>query len=339
VSDDGEKHFAATPTRIAKSKREGNLPRAAELGANLAFAAAVASVVGVTPAIGASAERAIVSAAHGELPLEGACVLVGWALVPAGAAAIAGALAAQLQNGGFAMMPVAFKLERLAPGASLRRMFSFEAVAHAARASGAVGLTLALAVPAMRDLFASALRHAGAPSVAATAWNGSLHLIAAIALLGVFFAFVEFAVARRQWLRKLRMSFEEYKRERKEQDGDPLARSRRRALHRSIARSAIAKVKSAAFVIANPTHLAIALDYRPPAVPVPVVLLRSAEEAALRVREFAGECGIPIVENVRLARALYRDVQVGDPIPHEHYVAVAEVVIALMRSGALGSDQ
>ena len=45
--------------------------------------------------------------------------------------------------------------------------------------------------------------------------------------------------------------------------------------------------------------------------------------------------GVPVIENVALARALFKDARVGEPIAHDHYVAVAEIVAALYRSGAL----
>ncbi|HVA29516.1 MAG TPA: EscU/YscU/HrcU family type III secretion system export apparatus switch protein [Candidatus Baltobacteraceae bacterium] len=335
MSDDGEKHFEPTPSRIAKAKREGNTIRAAEFGANVAFALAAASCVAIAPLIGAAIRDAIVRAARGEGGGTGAFVALAWAIVPMTAAALGGCVASLVQSGGLNLTPVVAKFERLAPGPSLQRMFSGEAVMHALRAGVAVAVAGAFAIPALHDLFAAALRHASATGVAGMAWNGAQRVVAAIAVLGAFFALAEFGVARRAWLRKLRMSFDEYKRERKEQDGDPAARAHRKALHRSIARSAISKVKDAAFVLVNPTHVAIALEYRPPVVPVPTVLLRSADEVALRVRELAQERHIPIVENVPLARALYRDAQVGAPIPIDHYVAVAEVVGALVRSGAL----
>ena len=139
---------------------------------------------------------------------------------------------------------------------------------------------------------------------------------------------------RGAWLRKLRMSFEERKRESKEHDGDPFARGRRRALHRSLLRGAIAKVKDASFVVANPTHVAVALEYRPPDVPVPLVVVRAAGSAALRVRALAGVHRVPVIENVALARALYDDARVGQPIGRIHYVAVAEIVAALSRARA-----
>ena len=129
------------------------------------------------------------------------------------------------------------------------------------------------------------------------------------------------------------MSFEDRKRETKEEEGDATARGRRRALHRAVAHGGARRLKDAAFVVTNPQHIAIALEYQPPAIPVPRVLLRSADAAAVQIRELASRLRIPIVENVALARALYRDARTGEPIPHEHYVAVAQVVVALARQG------
>ncbi len=131
------------------------------------------------------------------------------------------------------------------------------------------------------------------------------------------------------------MTFEERKRESKEEEGDALARGRRRALHRALARGSISRVREAAFVVTNPTHLAVALAYRPPEIAVPLVVVRAAGEGAARVRAIAASCEIPVVENAPLARALFRDARGGEPIPPALYVAVAEVVIALARCGKL----
>ncbi|HYL26367.1 MAG TPA: EscU/YscU/HrcU family type III secretion system export apparatus switch protein, partial [Candidatus Nitrosotalea sp.] len=89
--------------------------------------------------------------------------------------------------------------------------------------------------------------------------------------------------------------------------------------------------KDAAFVIVNPSHIAVGLEYAPPRVAVPRVLVRAADEAAMRVRAIAASRRIPLVENALLARALYRDCRTGEAIPQRHYVAVAEVVAALLR--------
>jgi flagellar biosynthesis protein FlhB len=153
--------------------------------------------------------------------------------------------------------------------------------------------------------------------------------------VGLVFSIAEYGAARNAWLRRLRMSFDERKREVKEEEGDVVARGRRRALHRALVRSGLQRLKDAAFIVANPTHVAVALEYRPPEVAVPRVIVRAADAMALRVREAARGLRIPVIENVALARELYRDGRTGQPIPQAHYVAVAEVVAALMRSSLI----
>jgi type III secretion protein U len=155
--------------------------------------------------------------------------------------------------------------------------------------------------------------------------------------VGAFFAFADYAVVRRRWLQSLKMTFEEFKRDAKEQDGDPHTKSRRKQLHRTLVRGGIARTREASFVVVNPTHIAIALRYAPPAVPVPEILVRASDAAALDVRAIAERAGIPVVENVALARLLWRCGEAGRPIPAESFVAVATAIAALIRAGVLAA--
>ncbi len=139
----------------------------------------------------------------------------------------------------------------------------------------------------------------------------------------------------RRWLRGLRMSHEELKRDTKENDGDPQARARRKNLHRDVIRGAIARTRDASFVVVNPTHVAIALRYAPPAVPVPEILVRALDNGALRVRAIAADSGIPIVEDAPLARVLYATSVRTRTIAPETYVAVAQIVADLAQAGLL----
>jgi flagellar biosynthesis protein FlhB len=334
-SDSGEKSFDAPQSRIAKARREGNVPRAQEFSGNLAFLAAALGVCAIAAPLGALAREALLLASSGVFAIRPCIVIAALALVPAALGAASGVAGALLQSGGFVLVAPGLKFDRLHPVEGIKRMLSREALTHGARATVAFVLASAAMLPALRDL-ASAGAVASTPqSVAQIAWHGAQRVVWAAAAVGLLFAVAEHGVARRAWLRKLRMSLAELKRELKESDGDPLTRSRRKTLHRNLLRGALAKVKDAAFVVVNPTHVAVALDYRPPTVPVPTVLVRASDEMALRVREVACEAGIPVIENVPLARALYRDGAVGEPIAHAHYVAVAEIVAALLRSGAL----
>jgi flagellar biosynthetic protein FlhB len=336
VSEDGEKPFDAPPSRIAKARREGNVPRAQEFGANCSFVAAALAAIAVAPTIGGLARAGLVEATHGTPPLRASAMLVAFAFVPMCVAAASGLLGGLVQSGGLIFAAVSVKFERLQPVEGIKRMLSRETATHGARALVAFALASAAMLPSLRDLVQASGVAPAPRSIAAIAWGGAQHVVFAAAAVGLIFAFAEYGVARRSWLRKLRMSLAELKRELKESDGDPLARSRRKALHRSLVRGALARVKDASFVVVNPTHVAVALEYRPPAVPIPTVVVRAADEMALRVRELAAEHRVPVIEQVSLARGLYRDTRVGEPITHEHYVAVAEIVASLIRSGVLG---
>jgi flagellar biosynthesis protein FlhB len=173
------------------------------------------------------------------------------------------------------------------------------------------------------------------PFIASLVSSAALRIVLSVLVVGALFAIFDILIVRRRWRQKLRMNAYELKRDNKESEGDPLLRGRRRQMHRSLNLGPLVAVKDAAFVLTNPTHVAIALEYRPPEIPVPRVLVRALDESALRVREMAAEHGIPVVENVALARELYGLTQPGDEIPVETYVAVAEVVNALLQTGSL----
>jgi flagellar biosynthetic protein FlhB len=53
---------------------------------------------------------------------------------------------------------------------------------------------------------------------------------------------------------------------------------------------------------------------------------KGADVIAARIREIAGEHKVPIFEAPPLARVLYRNVDIGQEIPSNVYVAVAQVL-------------
>lgn len=335
MNDSAEKPFEPTARRLARARREGNVARSSELSATCSFAAAGLSVVAIAPLVAAAAVR-VLTRAGAQLGADPAslCILV-IALVPVAAASLAGTVAGIVQNGGLTPIAVVPKLERLNPIEGLKRIASRETLAHSGRAAVAFACVAMAMLAAMSSSAQALVRAATLAESTNSAWNAAQQVVAAAAGIGLFFSILEYGAARGSWLRKLRMSFEERKREIKEDEGDAATRGRRRALHRAFLRGGLNRVKAAAFVVANPEHVAVALEYRPPHVPVPRVLVRAADAAARNLRNVAERHRVPVVENVALARALYRDVRAGDPIPPAHYIAVAEVVVALSRAREL----
>lgn len=325
-----DKPFEPTHSRLEKARREGDVARSHDICAVSAFALSVAVTAAAAAPLAGAFKIAIIAAVRRDNWKEDALHAGFLTLVPLAAAVLAAAAAAALQGGITVTWP-AMKLARLAPPENIKRILSRE-TAFAALRSAATFLCAGFASAAAFAGVAGASMHfTGLESIAGQAWRGSLTAAGAACAAAALFAVGDYAAQIRRRRTRLRMSHDEMQRDRKEQEGDPVARGRRRTMHRQFARGSLGRVKKASFVIVNPEHVAVALEYKPPAVPVPRVLVRAADELAARVRAIAAEWGIPLVHNVAVARLLYQSS--GDYIPVECYAAIASIVAALHERG------
>ncbi len=144
--------------------------------------------------------------------------------------------------------------------------------------------------------------------------------------LGVV-ALLDFAYQKWSYQKKLRQTKQELKQESKEQDGNPEIKQRIRQIQREMSRKRMIKdVQTADVIITNPTHISIVLKYDSENMVSPMIIGKGQDHLALKIREIAQQHNIPIVENVLLARTLYKTVKVGSPVPRNLYKAVAEVL-------------
>ncbi len=140
-------------------------------------------------------------------------------------------------------------------------------------------------------------------------------------------AMIDLIYQRYEYSRKMRMSRQEIRDEYKQSEGDPHVKARLRQLRAERARQRMMQaVPSADVVITNPTHYSVALKYNPDEMPAPVVVAKGMDELALRIRKVAKENDIVLYENKPLARALFDVAEIDEPIPFEHFKAVAEVI-------------
>jgi flagellar biosynthetic protein FlhB len=147
-----------------------------------------------------------------------------------------------------------------------------------------------------------------------------------LALL-VVFAGIDYFIQWRRFRQQARMTKEEAKREQKEREGDPQVKARIRSVQRDMARKRMMKaIPTADVIITNPTHFAVAIRYNAEEGFAPRVVAKGADFLAERIKQIARENSIPTVENVILARTLYKSVKVGQMIPRSLYQAVAEVL-------------
>src|SRR5262249_1612474 len=146
--------------------------------------------------------------------------------------------------------------------AGLRRMLSRDAML-----AGGKVVVVTLAFGALfwhfsGDALGAAALSSAPPALAARTLATLGGACVAALAAGSIFAAADIAFERRRLRLRLRMSLAELKRDLRQTEGDPHLRGRRRHAQRSLARGSIARLKDAAFVVANPQHVAIALEYR-----------------------------------------------------------------------------
>jgi flagellar biosynthetic protein FlhB len=146
---------------------------------------------------------------------------------------------------------------------------------------------------------------------------GSMYLVIAVA---------DYAYQRWELYKNLRMSKDDIKQEQKRSEGDPLLKSRMRSMQRRMARGRMmSNVSKATVVITNPTHLAIAIEYHE-GMKAPKVLAKGPYHVAERIVQIAKENHIPVVQNIPLARAIYKTIEIGQEISSDLYLAMAEIL-------------
>ena len=130
------------------------------------------------------------------------------------------------------------------------------------------------------------------------------------------FAGIDFWMQRQQHNKGMRLTKQEAKQEHKEREGDPQIKARIRAVQRDMARKRMmSAVKKADVIITNPTHIAIAIVYDREKMAAPRVVAKGADFVAQKIKQIAKDAGITTVENIPLARTLYKSVKVNQSVP------------------------
>jgi type III secretion protein U len=148
-----------------------------------------------------------------------------------------------------------------------------------------------------------------------------------ITIAYVVIAGADFAWQRYHHHKELMMSKEEIMQEFKQMEGDPHIKSKRRHLSQEIAMGGQAEAtRKAKVVVTNPTHLAIAIHYDEDETPLPIILAKGEGALAARIVAVAHEEGIPVMQNIPLARELFERGQLNQYIPSELIEPIAAVL-------------
>ena len=346
----GERTEKATPRKLKKARRDGQIGHTPEVGSWLSVLAAsfvlpavarslmdnarttflqVGSIIS-TPDTGralALTRSALVSAVLATAPL---AVLI-----------LVTSVASAAIQGGIWIAPklLAPKLSRLNPLNGIKRMFGPQGAWQLLKSLGKLAVLTAVTYYSVRELVPTLMASGSLPlaSVLATTTEAALRLVRLGAGAGLLLAFVDVAVVRKRNNKQLKMTKQEVKEEMRSSDGDPLLRSVLRSRALAISRNRMmADVPTADVVIVNPTHVAVALRYDP-AKGAPRVVAKGGDHVATRIRELAERSRVPMVADIPLARTLYQTCEIGQEIPADLYQGVATVLAFVMRLKRRGS--
>lgn len=226
------------------------------------------------------------------------------------------------------------KFNRISPLQGIKRLFSLRSVVEALKGLLKITILMVIIFLTIRDMFLEASKY-----LYTDVTVSSVHMadIATGMVMRIILAFIVLAGADfgYQWWdyeRQLKMTKQEVKEEYKQTEGDPQVKGKIKQIQRQRAQQRMMQqVPGADVVIRNPTHVAVALRYKPDQDDAPVVVAKGLDELALRIVSVAEENGVAVIENVPLARSLYADAPLDQMIPMEFYGPVAEVLVYVLK--------
>jgi flagellar biosynthetic protein FlhB len=257
-------------------------------------------------------------------------------VAPVGLAAVVMAILGSVSQFGllFTLQPLGFKLERIQP--DFRRILPVRrTMVNLLKIIIQVILIAGASYLVIVDDYLPMLKAANMglnQAITLFAWVG-FKLLVVTALILFALAIPDFFYQRFEYMENLKMTVSESRRERKDEEGDPMIRQRQRERTYELRRQRkmLDEVPGADVVVTNPTHFAVALKYDPRVAQAPLVIAKGADNLAFQIRTIARSSGVPIQENPQLARVLYNEVEIGQEIPDTLYRVVSMVFARLDR--------
>jgi len=342
--DQDDKSELPSQKKIDDARAKGDVPRSSEINSWFVLAGAaftismMANGQGGAPRLSGFIEQAgSFSATKAEMArLTGQfLILIGHYLaLPFGIAVTAAVMGQVLQHVPTPSMDHLMpKFSRVSPASGLSRVLGKDALAQAIKSLAKlviVGGVVSVALWGER-VNISHLPDMEMSAILDFARAALMHILIAVLAIHAFVAGGDYLFQWFSWQKRLMMSKQDLKDEHKQQEGSPEVKNKLRQLRRDFARRVMAgNVKKATVVIANPTHFAVALEYRE-GMQAPVCVAKGVDVLALRIRKLAEDNNVPVVEDVPLARTLYRLVEIDEQIPLDLYKPVAEIIGYVMR--------
>jgi len=339
----GDKTEQPTPKRVNESRKKGQVFKSRDLIQALLFMTAAGVLTAGGPAYVSQLQDVMKqffqpSVMRGDMPLNAMLGRMGYAwskflLLTApllAALAVAGAAANFIQvKALFAPEVIKPKFSKLDPLKGFKNIF-FSSRTYIELVKNLVkfGVVFWVLYSAIRGSLPDIVPTAGMrlDQTAAIAAHLMSSMLLKVGVVFVLLGAADYMIQKKLYMKNMMMSKEEVKQEYKEQEGDPHVKHMRKHLFQQMMHESVAhNVPKATVVVANPTHVAVALRYDEVHMQAPRVTAKGQDSMALRIIDIAKRHKVPVVRNIGLAHSLF-DLEIGLDIPEDLYEAVAEVL-------------
>lgn len=246
-----------------------------------------------------------------------------------------GILGSLIQTGlFFSMESLKPKFSKLNPLTGLKNMFSMKAIVNLIKSMVVICIMIYLGYSFMSKNFEGIIKSGDIylPYLFNIVLDLIKSILTSITLAVAVVAVLDYGYEKFSHKKGLKMTKQEVKEEYKQMEGDPHIKGKIKQKQRQMANQRMMQaVPSSTVIVTNPTHISIAIRYEQGKDTTPIVVAKGADEVAFRIREIAKSHDIPIIENVPLARLIYKEVDIDQEIPEEMYKAVAEVLVAVYK--------
>ena len=338
-----EKTEQASPKRLSDARSKGQVAKSMDLvaaigflGAVLVFAAVSGKVIAggvgyLAQSIGQLSQASSFEGSYGLLFMNAVAAFANLVWPMLVAAMVLGVLANIAQVGFLASFePLKPAFSRLDPIEGMKRMFSMKSLFELLKAFFKLVLVGYAAYLGVSGEITTLLMVGYAEGLGALVTAGSVLMRVAVRV-GVIYLLIgvaDFVFQRYEHAKNMKMSKQEIKEEHKQVEGDPQIKARQRERQRMLATTRMfSEIPTATVVITNPTHFAVALKYDENSAPI--VCAKGCDYLAQRIIAKAKEHRVPVIAEPPVARALYKQVELGREIPIDLYRVVAEILATI----------
>lgn len=340
--DSGTKEFDPTPSKLRQLRQQGNVPKSQELNQLFSFIVAVTFIlVGggfiwgklqlMFIALYGSIKLGSLSAIGAGFLLKHTAEIFAIIIIPLLFAVSFSSAMGDFLQVGIMLTPMSLKMDKLNPQSYFKQTFSLKKVIEFLKQLAKVLILTFVAYKMVKKHLLELITLVDSTSIIVV---GSVlkevvkdfTINATIALLIV--TIIDFAFQRINFVRENRMTRKQMMDEFKQNEGDPHMKQKRKMMAREMTQGQqLQLVREADFVTTNPTKIAIAVKYSQGDMEAPKVLAKGSDSFAYLIVQKAKEHNVPVIENIPLARALFKLVKAGKDVPPELYKAVAEVLL------------